>query len=101
VLLLSLSLVSCRKAATPRSVEINWTAPAQPLSYYEVYRSTHPGDYDLSKPYASHIEGTRFIDSNVVEGQTYYYRVLSVHDSSTGVRRSVLSEETMAYVAKQ
>ena len=101
VLLLALCLASCRKASTPRCVEINWIPPAQPLTHYEVFRSTQPGIYDETKPYASHIEGTRFIDSDVVEGQTYYYRIRSVRENSTGIRRSSLSEEAMAFVPKR
>jgi nitrous oxide reductase accessory protein NosL len=104
ILLLTMILAGCRKAtppsgeATPHSVEVNWVSPAQPVTYYEVFRSTHSGIYDMTKPYAPRVEGTHFVDTNVVAGETYFYRIRAVREDTMGVEKSVFSEEVIASV---
>jgi hypothetical protein len=100
VLLLTIALAGCRKVEPP-SVEVKWIAPAQSATYYEIFRSTHRGIYDVSKPYVPRFAGTSFVDSDVIEGETYFYRIRAVSEDSKGVHKSVLSEEVMAYVPER
>ena len=100
LLLLSVGLGSCRKdKEIPHSVEIRWDVPAQPATYYEVFKSTEKGAYD-SKPYAPRLEGTTFTDNNVSSGMTYYYRVRAVREGSKGVLKSKFSKEVTVAIAK-
>jgi hypothetical protein len=103
VLLLSLSVAGCHKAGTvPHSVEISWKAAAPPPTYYEVFRTT-TRDREVNaatKPYAPRVDGTNFIDNDVVAGETYFYRVRSVIEDNKGVHKSELSPEITAVVPK-
>ena len=104
LVLLSLSLASCHKAGTvPHSVEISWMAADPRPTYYEVFRST-ARDREINaatKPYAPRVDGTNFIDKDVVAGESYFYRVRSVIEDSKGVHKSELSPEITAVVPKQ
>jgi fibronectin type 3 domain-containing protein len=98
-LLLSPGLTGCQKTPdVSHSVEVSFTPPSPAPSYYEVFRSTQQDIYDGNHPYISHLEGTHFIDMNVRAGETYYYRIRSVREDSTGLYRSGLSQEAKAVV---
>jgi hypothetical protein len=79
---------------TAKGVELRWDpSPAPDLAGYRVYRR-RPGEAQalrltpqlLTKPY--------FVDSQAVKGQTYYYTVTAV-DDSTRANESLPSEEIM------
>ena len=76
-------------------VVLTWTASATPgvLGYY-VYRGTAPGKESTSPLNSTPIVGTFYADSNVTNGQTYYYEVTAL--SSNGTTQSARSAEASA-----
>lgn len=72
------------------SIVLNWDSVGSKLRY-NVYRSTAPGSYS-STPYAANVWGSRYIDSNVQSGVTYYYVVTA----TDGTRESARSNEASA-----
>jgi hypothetical protein len=72
------------------SIVLNWDSVRAKLRY-NVYRSTTPGSYS-STPYAAGISGSRYTDSNVQSGVTYYYVVTA----TDGTRESAQSNEASA-----
>jgi hypothetical protein len=52
----------------------------------------------MTKPYAPRVEGTHFVDTNVIAGETYFYRIRAVREDTKGVEKSVFSEEVIASV---
>jgi hypothetical protein len=63
---------------TDYSVLLNWTAsPSQTVTGYNVYRSMASGG-GYAKITPSYVGGLTYTDTNVVDGQIYYYVVTSV-----------------------
>jgi hypothetical protein len=60
-------------------VNLSWIAPAVPVSYYNIKRSTTSGG---ETTVATVVAGASYSDGNVSEGTTYYYKVSAVN--STG-----------------
>ncbi len=59
-------------------VSLIWSAPNQgssPISYYQIYRGTFPGGESLYQT----VNSPSFVDSNVINGTTYYYKVVAVN----------------------
>lgn len=73
----------------PGAIRLTWIASTTPGVTYTVYRSTAPGVEQL---YDADVTGTRFDDTGVSSGQTYYYRLTS----KTATGESALSNETSA-----
>ncbi|CBE67205.1 MAG: hypothetical protein F9K13_00445 [Candidatus Methylomirabilis oxygeniifera] len=75
-----------RAEAGERAVRLFWDAPtrradASPLGVvprYNIYRGANPGRYDPSPINREPVRNTRFQDTNLVNDQTYYYRVAAV-----------------------
>lgn len=71
-------------------VSLTWTAGANATSY-NVYRGTSAGG-ESGTPIATGITGTSYIDANVSNGTTYYYKVAGVNSAGT----SAMSNEASA-----
>jgi hypothetical protein len=78
----------------PHTVALNWGASSSSVAGYNVYRSSVSGS-SYAKMNASPIGGVSYADSNVQNGQTYYYVATSVDASGT---ESVYSNEVSALV---
>lgn len=66
------------------------------FDYFEIVRSSTPMDVEnLPTPIATNIKTMYFVDTNVVEGATYYYRVIVWRD---GVNYCSDELEAMAIV---
>ena len=78
-------------------VVLTWTASttAGVLGYY-VYRGTASGKEGTTPLNSTPIAGTYYADSNVTDGQTYYYLLMAV--GANGTTQSVPSSETSATV---
>jgi len=76
-------------------VVLTWTASATPgiLGYY-VYRGTASGKESTTPLNSTPIAGTFYADSNVTDGQTYYYVLTAL--GANGTTHSVLSSEASA-----
>lgn len=70
---------------------VSWSTADTSITGYNVYRATTPGG-EGTTPYASDFSGTNFMDTNVTNGVTYYYKVAAVNFTGT----SALSPETSA-----
>ena len=70
-------------------VTLAWQAPAGAVSY-NVYRSTTPGG-EGTVPLATGISGTTYVDTDVMNGLTYYYEVTAV---DTGGESAVSAESS-------
>ena len=78
-------------------VVLTWTASVTPgvLGYY-VYRGAASGEESTTPLNSTPIAGTSYADSNVTDGQTYYYVVTAL--GSNGTTQSVDSTEASATV---
>jgi hypothetical protein len=78
-------------------VVLTWTDSVTPgvLGYY-VYRGTASGMESTTPLNSTPIVGTFYADSNVTDGQTYYYVLTAV--GADGTTHSVLSTEASATV---
>jgi len=78
-------------------VVLTWTASVTPgvLGYY-VYRGTASGEESATPLNSTPIAGTSYADSDVRDGQTYYYVMTAL--SSNGTTQSVNSTEASATV---
>jgi hypothetical protein len=78
-------------------VMLTWTASVTPgvLGYY-VYRGAASGKESTAPLNSTPIAGTSYADSNVANGQTYYYVVTAV--GTNGTTQSVYSAEASATV---
>ncbi|MGO8672686.1 MAG: PKD domain-containing protein [Capsulimonadaceae bacterium] len=77
-------------AASVGQVTLNWT-PSDGSVTYSVYRGTVPGG-ELDVPLMSGLAAASYVDSEVSDGQTYYYTVAAVTPDAT----SAMSNETSA-----
>jgi hypothetical protein len=84
-------------------VDLTWQAPAAPAPAgvlppqgYHVYRAVRPGDYPAQPVNAVPIVETRFRDSGVENGTTYYYVVRSAGTERPPWRESANSNEVSA-----
>jgi hypothetical protein len=76
-------------------VVLTWTASATPgVSGYYVYRGTASGKESTTPLNSTPIDGTLYADSNVTDGQTYYYKLTAV--GANGATQSVQSTEASA-----
>ncbi len=67
---------------TGRRLDLAWTANTErDLAGYEVRRSTEQ-DFKSSARVAGPVSGTSFSDTGVVDGTTYYYRIVAVDHST-------------------
>ena len=68
-------------------VMISWQAPSSnggsAITGYNVYRGTSPGG-EGSGPIATGVASTRYTDTSVSNGQTYYYEVRAVNSAGAG-----------------
>jgi fibronectin type 3 domain-containing protein len=69
-------------AAPAHAVNLGWTASSSPdISGYNVYRRT--GTSGSFSQINSTLDGnTSYVDTTVVDGQTYYYEVAAVNSSN-------------------
>lgn len=75
-----------------RSIALDWDGSSWKVRY-NVYRSTTPGiDPSVSRPYVTGVLGTRYVDTDVRPGVTYYYVVTA----TDGRRESRPSNEASA-----
>ncbi|MDZ7342964.1 MAG: T9SS type A sorting domain-containing protein, partial [candidate division KSB1 bacterium] len=83
---------------TANTVKLQWDDPVdQDFRYFAIYRSTTPGfDPTGTTPLAT-LVGTEYTDTNVVTGNTYYYR-LSAFDFAGNQSR--YSPEIVALVTR-
>jgi fibronectin type 3 domain-containing protein len=72
-------------------VSLSWTAPFG-ADTFNVYRSTTPGG-EGTTPLAVEIDGTSFVDTTAVGGNTYYYTVTATTDGG----ESAASAEQSTY----
>jgi hypothetical protein len=78
-------------ASTTTSITLSWTAPAGPVTTYNVYRGTAPGG-EGSVPYATLVASSPWTDPSTGPNTTYYYRVSAVNAGGVGAS----SNETSA-----
>ncbi|MGO8673339.1 MAG: carbohydrate-binding protein [Capsulimonadaceae bacterium] len=71
---------------------VSWAASNAATSYNVFRGTTHAAEAPV--PEATHVTGTVYIDSGLVNGATYFYRVAAVNEAGT----STLSTETAAAV---
>ena len=77
--------------ASPGSQQatLNWAAPesngGSPVTGYKIYRSLSSGD---AKSLVTTVAGTSYVNSGLVNGQTYYYQVSAVNAVGEGARSS-------------
>jgi hypothetical protein len=78
-------------------VILSWTASATPgVLGYNVFRGTTSGEEGSTPLNSTPINGTTYVDENVIPGETYYYMVTAV--ASEGVIQSANSNEAAATV---
>jgi hypothetical protein len=66
---------------SPNLVSMYWTAPENATLGYNIYRSL---DDSAFTQLATGVEDASYVDSNVVNGVTYYYKVAGVNESGEG-----------------
>jgi len=76
-------------------VSLSWTAPAGPVSSYDVYRGTTPGG-ESSTPIATGVPGTGYTDNTALNGTTYYYKVSAVNGTGEGAKSGEASATPQA-----
>jgi hypothetical protein len=77
------------------AINLSWTAPSGPVTYYDLYRSTTPGA-EGATPYRVGISGTSFQDTGVAVDTTYYYTVAAENIAGTGPASTEASASTSA-----
>ena len=90
-----------RAEAGERSVRLSWAAPtrrvdASPLAVvprYNIYRGISPGRYDPSPINREPVRSRQFQDADLVNDQTYYYRVAAVESQEPPWQEGLLSSE--------
>ncbi|WP_337288223.1 hypothetical protein [Candidatus Methylomirabilis sp.] len=95
---------SLHAEAGERAIRLSWVAPvrrvdASPLAViprYNVYRGVDPGRYDPSPINRDPVQGTQFQDANLVNDQTYYYRVTAVESQEPPWQEGLPSSEVSA-----
>ena len=75
-------------AAVPvnKQMTLSWS-PSEGATAYTIYRSTI-GNRQASVPVATGVGGARFIDSTVVDGETYFYRIIASNNGGESPRSS-------------
>ncbi|MDD5560277.1 fibronectin type III domain-containing protein [Candidatus Methylomirabilis sp.] len=92
---------SLQAEAGERAVRLSWVAPTRrvdgsPLAVvlrYNIYRGASPGRYDPSPINREPVRGTQFQDANLVNDQTYYYRVTAVESQEPPWQEGLPSSE--------
>jgi hypothetical protein len=95
---------SLRAEAGERAIRLSWVAPtrradASPLAVvprYNIYRGTSSGRYDPSPINREPVQGTQFQDVDLVNDQTYYYRVAAVESPEPPWQEGLQSSELSA-----
>ncbi len=95
---------SLRAAAGERAVRLSWVAPARrvdgsPLAIvprYNIYRGAGPGQYDPNPINREPVQHTQFQDTDLVNDQTYYYRVAAVESQEPPWQEGMPSSEVSA-----
>jgi Dockerin type I domain len=72
-------------------IVLQWTAEGHAVGSYNIYRGNSAGA-EGSTPIATDVTGAMYTDSNVINGQTYYYEITAVDDGG----ESVMSTEVFA-----
>jgi fibronectin type 3 domain-containing protein len=68
-------------SSSTHSVALSWTASSSTVAGYNVYVSpSSAGPYSLLN--SSPVPSTSYVDTNVLAGDTYYFRITSVSTSS-------------------
>jgi len=87
------AITQCTIASGSHSVTLSWTpSSSSGVTGYNIYRATVTGG-----PYAiisANVQGTQFIDSQVVAGTTYYYVVTALNPQG----ESIYSNEASAVI---
>jgi len=77
---LSIALSGTGVAASTHSVALSWNASSSNVAGYNVYvSSSSAGPYSLLN--SSPVPSTSYVDTNVLSGDTYYFRITSVSSS--------------------
>jgi hypothetical protein len=77
---LSIALSGTGVAASTHSVALSWNASSSSVAGYNVYvSSSSAGPYSLLN--SSPVPSTSYVDTNVLSGDTYYFRITSVSSS--------------------
>jgi len=98
-----LQILAChRETRGSHTVTLTWNESASagkreadPVIGYNVYRGTKSQVYGPEPINALPIEGTKFVDTGVESGKTYYYVVKTVTSRKV---ESVLSNETVVII---
>ena len=81
--------------------QLSWAAPSSnggsPITGYNVYRSTSPGQ-ESTTPVATNVTATSFTDSGLTNGTTYYYKVAAVNAVGTSPQSGEVSATPRATV---
>jgi hypothetical protein len=93
-----------RAEAGERAVRLFWVAPARRVDAsrlavvlrYNIYRGASPGQYDPSPINREPIRSTQFQDTDLVNDQTYYYRVAAVESQEPPWQEGLPSSEVSA-----
>src|SRR5262249_6957028 len=72
-----------KATATTTSITLSWTAPAGPVTSYNVYRGTTAGG-EGNVPYATLVASSPWTDPSTSANTTYYYRVSAVNAGGIG-----------------
>jgi hypothetical protein len=92
---------SLRAEAGERAVHLSWVAPtrrvdASPLGLiprYNIFRRTGSGQYGSSPVNREPVRSTQFQDADLVNDQTYYYRVTAVESQDPPWQEGLPSSE--------
>ncbi|MDE2058440.1 MAG: hypothetical protein KGL31_14175 [candidate division NC10 bacterium] len=95
---------SLRAEAGERAIRLSWVAPtrrvdASPLSLvprYNIYRGASPGQFGPSPINREPVRSTQFQDTDLVNDQTYYYRVAAVESQEPPWQEGLPSSEVNA-----
>ena len=73
-------------AFSSSEIDLSWTAPAGPVTGYNVYRGASPGGENYSAPIngVTPVTTTSYSDTGVAGGDEYYYTVEAVNAAGSG-----------------
>jgi len=76
----TIALSGAGVSSSTHSVSLSWTASSSSVAGYNVYVSpSSAGPYSLLN--SSPVPNTGYVDTNVLAGNTYYFRITSVSSS--------------------